>query len=94
MRKTMTIGLALASVLVAGSGAMAQSRAYGSDWMAAAPPPAAVRPPFNLVNPYDAYDATDSSVPFGGSRPWGTARGSASAPGYNPALDRAKGNLD
>ena len=82
--------------MAAGSGAMAQSRYYGGDWMAAAGPVGIVGPhgsTFNYSNPYDAYDASDAVVPFGGARPWGTAVGSSSQSYYNPAMDRAKGNI-
>lgn len=91
MRKVLCTTLAVAAILAICSDAMAQSRRYRSNWMAAAPGPSA---PFNFANPLDAYDVGDTPNPFGGARPWGSALNSASQPYYNPALDRAKGNID
>jgi hypothetical protein len=82
---------------------VAQPRQYQGNWMAAAPyqrnwmaaaPPAAPATPFNFSNPLDAYDVGDTPMPFGGARPQGSAVNTPSQPYYNPALDRAKGNID
>jgi hypothetical protein len=88
MRKLTTASMAIVAVLAAGSGAMAQSWTTPGDWRAASP-----RANFNYSNPMDAYDLSDGYLPFGGARPWGSARNSSSQSNYNPALDRAKGSM-
>ena len=84
MHRLTTAAVAIAAVMAAGSGATAQSWTHPGDWRASTP-----RANFNYSNPMDAYDLSDGYLPFGGARPWGSARNSSSQPYYNPALDRA-----